>query len=1221
MVMLYNTNNTRINNINSSLAELGFLAFRSYNLTFYNVSGQENSIKGISANYADNIYVGDSAFQSSETGITLWNSDNLTIYNVTTKAHTSSGITLSSANNASISRATSDGNNYGIWLYASSGNKIVNSTITNNAIGIWLTRSSDYNIINTSRIQGSSTYGIEFVEISSNDPEYNTIYDNIINNSNNINIDSGIANENYFNTTKTAGTNIIGGNWIGGNFYTNSTGDDVSDTCTDIAEPFGICDSPYEVNDTYSWAWDNLTLTDGGPVITLLQPANYTNYNISNITFNFTVADAGGVKNCSIYTNTTGTWALNQSNTSLVGAANNFTINDIPDGNFSWNVQCYDNNENKAWHYLNWSFGMSTTSCTTCASCEAKLASAAAGETVTLSADISTTGNCIDLEVINDDVTFDCGSNTITGHQDGYGINITAQENVTVANCKITNFTRAIHLDGTNYSNFTDLTLYENNGDYAGFYMYKSNYNNITTLNASLNNASDNAGLFLEQSSNMRVVNTTYTGNNVTSAADINGGGIVGLYDNSNSSYFENIVTSSNIVNMTGTAQYIKGSGIVGLYSSCGYNTFNIATIAGDTVQSSYHIQGGGDLGLYDYSSNNIFTTVTVSNSSIISKSVWGGGSVGLYSFCSNNSFTDTSITNTSINSSIDGGGALGIIWSSNNNDFTTVTITNTSTTSLGIYGGGVLGITLNSNNNFNTVTITNTSTTVVTNIIGGGALGLYWASYNNFTTLTMNNNTVSSGNEYGLIGIGRQSENNRIVDGQINDSSENLFYLYEFFATGTANSIFENLTLANAGKHAIKLNHWDTINNSFRNISIVNTTLAAINITGAKDIDLLNITFTTTPWDVYAYNATITEYNMTDFSLEYTGEYGGISFINTSLNANGSNLSKVIQVAFNSMHVNSTLDPMLNQSANISIYSITYSDVRSVWDTQDDGTFVDCPAAVCTNISYENDVFKFNVTHFTTYKVNSPPNVTLYSPFDNNQSTNRTQMFIWNSSDAESDPLTYDINITCMYAGGQCSDSRYVAGYGTGKNYTPTTELKYLWDGDLTVEHYWYIWKVRANDGISYSDWSEIWNFSVNSYVNIDLDPRGVNFTNSSTGITNTTVDNDPAPIVIYNHGNCLVNLTLNTTAWLWSEYQTSSEYWSFKVDETSELRSYYAADTLEGWTQFDMSNQTIVAWFNYSDTNDSLEIDINITVPQTEPVGNKTGNFTVYARYAPNE
>jgi len=145
-------------------------------------------------------------------------------------------------------------NTRGIGLYGttnihSSFNKIYNNNITayvDNAIDIdrWSSQSHDHNITGN-RIY-SAANGIRM------DQGYNnTIYNNLINSSNPVQFVSTV-HENYWNITKQTGTRIYSsGNYIGGNYWTNSTDNGYSDTCPDT-DNNGFCDQVYDVyNDTW----------------------------------------------------------------------------------------------------------------------------------------------------------------------------------------------------------------------------------------------------------------------------------------------------------------------------------------------------------------------------------------------------------------------------------------------------------------------------------------------------------------------------------------------------------------------------------------------------------------------------------------------------------------------------------------------------------------------------------------------------------------------------------------------------------------------------------------------------------------------------------------------------------------------------------------------------------------------------------------------------------
>ncbi|WP_168169243.1 CARDB domain-containing protein [Thermococcus sp. 5-4] len=70
------------------------------------------------------------------------------------------------------------------------------------------------------------------------------VYNNFFNSSNGTRLfNSSIA----WNVSKTRGFNIVGGPYLGGNFWANSTGTGFSQNCTD-ADQDGICDVPYQID-------------------------------------------------------------------------------------------------------------------------------------------------------------------------------------------------------------------------------------------------------------------------------------------------------------------------------------------------------------------------------------------------------------------------------------------------------------------------------------------------------------------------------------------------------------------------------------------------------------------------------------------------------------------------------------------------------------------------------------------------------------------------------------------------------------------------------------------------------------------------------------------------------------------------------------------------------------------------------------------------------------
>jgi len=628
--------------------------------------------------------------------------------------------------------------------------------------------------------------------------------------------------------------------------------------------------------------------------------------------------------------------------------------------------------------------------------------------------------------------------------------------------------------------------------------MYSCNYNtlNTATIKDSIAYSSYNlfggGGIGLYTSFNNNISNVTVTNSNITANNKIRGGGGIGL---GASSY--NTISTSTVTNSTITTSYIDGGGGIGLRSSTwniisnititnsnitannnieggggiglhqsSWNSIRNVTVMNSTITANNYIEGGGGIGISSGSNANTISTGIVTNSNITTYNISGGGGIGLDSSVEN-SINNVTVTNTNItaNNEITGGGGIGISSGSTHNTISTGTVMNSDITANNdITGGGGIGLDSSSSNTLSNITVANSTITANQDIWGGGGIGLYWSSSNNISIVTAYQNTISAANEFGFVGLQRDSNNNRLYDSVISDSTDNLIYLYNYSADGVHNNTFANMTLANAGKHAIKVYHSDTINNTFRNITITNTTLAAINITNATDTDLINITFTDTPWDIYIYNATITEYDMDDFSMEWANVYGAIKFTNTSLNSNGANLSKVISITNNSAFVNSSLDSNFNQSANITFEGVTFTNPEPTVDWEDDGTYITCPANVCVELDFTATTYLFNVSHFTTFSIGEPPainqvNITPTTAYKNstfncsslpldNQSTNINVSFTWFVNGASNN--SWNTTVACTN-NTWCYTDDYPSGF---------------------TKHYNITCSARAFDGTLYSDW-----------------------------------------------------------------------------------------------------------------------------------------------------
>jgi parallel beta-helix repeat protein len=175
------------------------------------------TIKSYSGNPADTIVQA----QNPDDHVFEVTVDHVNVRGFTIKGATGSGkagIYLNS-DYCNVSDNTALNNYYGIYLEDSSNNTLTNNNAnSNNDEGISLASSSNNKV--TGNTANSNTNCGIYLDSSSS----NFIYNNYFNNTRNA-YDDGT---NIWNITKTAGTNIIGGSWLGGNYWSDYFGDDTS---------------------------------------------------------------------------------------------------------------------------------------------------------------------------------------------------------------------------------------------------------------------------------------------------------------------------------------------------------------------------------------------------------------------------------------------------------------------------------------------------------------------------------------------------------------------------------------------------------------------------------------------------------------------------------------------------------------------------------------------------------------------------------------------------------------------------------------------------------------------------------------------------------------------------------------------------------------------------------------------------------------------------------
>jgi hypothetical protein len=240
----------------------------------------------------------------------------------------------------------------------------------------------------------------------------------------------------------------------------------------------------------------------------------------------------------------------------------------------------------------------------------------------------------------------------------------------------------------------------------------------------------------------------------------------------------------------------------------------------------------------------------------------------------------------------------------------------------------------------------------------------------------------------------------------------------------------------------------------------------------------------------------------------------------------------------------------------------------------------------------------------------NAPTKPTLTSPDNNNITVfDRKTGFIWTqSTDPDGDAVDYTLNVTCGACSASCNNVFNLAGISTLSYVITTTSLCV----DIP-----YNWTVSACDTYDSCNTSDIFNFTIASTIDIILAINSTNFGAMNPNENNDTTDFSPGPLMVYNNGNVKVNVSINASTALFSSVALNTNYYRFETTE-NESGSLNTGCSQTSYAAMDSSPKVLLCNLSYDDSADAANIHFSLTVPPSEPPGEKSSTIQLSAVYS---
>jgi len=133
---------------------------------------------------------------------------------------------------------------------------------------------------------------------------------------------------------------------------------------------------------------------------------------------------------------------------------------------------------------------------------------------------------------------------------------------------------------------------------------------------------------------------------------------------------------------------------------------------------------------------------------------------------------------------------------------------------------------------------------------------------------------------------------------------------------------------------------------------------------------------------------------------------------------------------------------------------------------------------------------------------------------------------------------------------------------------------------------------------------------------VTISLPTNTVNFATTQLEASNDTTDEKPPPFVIRNDGSTDVNVTINASAlWAGSAVNTDYRYKCGDGEISCPANSTTTWANMPGRNSIGPAVARVIGHLPFNDSGDSVQIEIEITVPADEPQASPSSTVTFSA------